>query len=265
MGTRLIAAGLALDHDDPALWNLSHPDVVADIHRRDRRAGADVLVTNTFGASRTWLGRYRKAEQLEAINRRAVELAREAVGPDGFVLGDIGPAAAQVSGEVGEQARVLIAAGVDGLLFETFQLDPAEAALRDLEGWSGVPLLVSLFSWPEPIAEAARRLETAGADLLGMNCQAGIGSAVAFAERIRPATALPLFVKPSATFPDRADSEAESFAREIPRLLALGVALLGGCCGTTEVHVAALRSAWYDEAVDPRIASETGTPFSFGR
>ena len=94
MGTRLIARGLDLRSDDPALWNLSRPEDVLDCHARDVSAGADVLLANTFGANRPNLDRLGRSSDLLAINRRAVALAREAAGPGRFVLGSIGPAAA---------------------------------------------------------------------------------------------------------------------------------------------------------------------------
>src|SRR5581483_10567116 len=80
MGTRLIARGLDLAHDDPCLWCLDRPDEVLDIHRRDVAAGADAVLTNTFGANRLTLDRLGRSADVVAINRRAVELARAAAG-----------------------------------------------------------------------------------------------------------------------------------------------------------------------------------------
>src|SRR4051794_5009734 len=89
MGTRLIARGLDLSCDDPALWNLSHPEVARGLHALDVAAGSDAVVTNTFGANRSWLARYGRAGDVAAMNRRAVELARQAAGPNRFVVGSI--------------------------------------------------------------------------------------------------------------------------------------------------------------------------------
>ena len=130
MGTRLIARGLDLSGDDPSLWNLSHPEVVRELHARDVAAGSDAVVTNTFGANRHWLARYGRAGEVAAINRRAVELAREAAGPGRFVLGSIGPTASEVPGAAREQAEALAGSGVDALLFETHTLEQAERALE---------------------------------------------------------------------------------------------------------------------------------------
>jgi 5-methyltetrahydrofolate--homocysteine methyltransferase len=255
-GTRLIARGLDPRRDDPALWNLSQPSAVADIHRRDAEAGADVIVTNTFGANRAWLARYDLEEMVGEINRRAVELARRAAGADRFVIGSIGPSAADKAEAYAEQAIALDEAGVDALLFETHRLDQAETALRSVCGLSSLPLLVSLVTWPDALAGAADRLAAAGASALGSNCQPGMESMVTLASRLRDATALPLLVKPSAGLPGSPPASPESFAQAVPALLALGVRLLGGCCGTTEAHVAALRVAL--DAARPRPPARAG-------
>ena len=81
MGTRLMALGLDPRSDDPALWNLSRPDDVLAIHRRDVAAGAGAILTNTFGANRFWLRKFGQDGAVESINRRAVRLARRAAGP----------------------------------------------------------------------------------------------------------------------------------------------------------------------------------------
>jgi 5-methyltetrahydrofolate--homocysteine methyltransferase len=243
MGTRLIARGLSLDGDDPCLWNLAHPGHVSDIHRLDAAAGADAVVANTFGANRAWLSRHGRAGDVAAINRRAVELAREAIGPDRLVLGDIGPTASGDDEACREQATALIEAGVDALLFETHRADQAERALEWVRDLSDLPLLVSLVSWPDPIEEVARRLVDRGAWALGANCQAGMGPMVDLAERLHRTTGLTLLVKPSAGLPGDTQETPESFARAVPEWLARGVRMIGGCCGTTEAHVRALREA----------------------
>jgi 5-methyltetrahydrofolate--homocysteine methyltransferase len=245
MGTRLMAMGLDLSCDDPALWNLIRRDDVLAIHRRDAAAGAGAILANTFGANRVWLARYGRESGVETINRRAVELARRAVAPGRFVLGDIGPAAAQQAGAAVEQAAVLVDAGVDALLFETFRLPDVLGVLREVTRLlSGrIPLVVSLCEWPKRPDAAARCLLDFGAAVIGMNCQAGIQAAVAFAESFDGDLDCPLLVKPSAGTPPGTDQDPASFAAAVPRLLECNVRLLGGCCGTSEAHVAALAAA----------------------
>jgi len=258
MGTRLIAAGLRLGAEgadrDACFWNLTHPAAVLAVHRSDAAAGAEVLLTNTFGANRRWLRAVAgaaAAAQLEAINRAAVALARQAAGPDRFVAGDIGPTGA--GADAAEQAALLVALGVDGLVFETHRLDQAEATLTAL-GRAGVPpgrvpLLVSLLVWPDPLEGALDRLTALGAEAVGVNCLDGMDAAVACAERLRPVSGLPLIVMPAAgrCWPDA----PSAFARAVPRLRALAPVAVGGCCGTTAAHLAALRAAWYDRAGQP--------------
>jgi 5-methyltetrahydrofolate--homocysteine methyltransferase len=242
MGTRLIARGLDLARDDPALWVIDHPEAVLAIHRLDSEAGAEAVLTNTFGANRAWLDRFGRGGQARTINHRAVEIARLATGPDRYLIGSIGPAASDHPDALLEQAEALLEAGVDALLLETYRLDQAEAALdrlRDLP----LPILASLFDWPDPIDESAHRLIDRGAFAIGANCQTGMTPALALARRLRAAVDHPLLIKPSAGLPGSPLEPPEAFGAAVPELLALGVRLIGGCCGTTEAHVAALREA----------------------
>jgi methionine synthase I (cobalamin-dependent) len=246
MGTRLIARGLNLGTGDPCLWNLDHPGEVAAIHARDVAAGADAILTNTFGANRAWLARFSLSGRVVAINRRAVALARDAAGPDRFVLGSIGPTASEDPVACREQAEALIDAGADALVFETHRDAQAEAALSAVRPIATVPLLVSLVAWPDAVSVVARRLADLGASALGGNCQPGMGPALRLAEALRRAIDLPIIVKPAASGPGLSiPAHPASFAAAVPRLLELGPILVGGCCGATEAHVAALRDACY--------------------
>ena len=248
LGTRLMARGLVPRFDDPALWNLDRPEEVLAIHCRDVAAGAGAILTNTFGANFFWLDRFGRGAMVEPVNQRAVKLAREAAGPARFVIGDIGPSAARREGAAVKQAAILVDAGVDALFLETFQFAEAERILRDLRRTLTVqiPLLASLWEWPERPGAAARRLRDAGANVIGMNCVPGIDAAIEFALRLAGKTECPLLVKPSAGRPGRPEDEPAAFAAAVPRLLDHGVRLLGGCCGTSDAHVAALADACAD-------------------
>jgi methionine synthase I (cobalamin-dependent) len=247
MGTRLCARGLDLRADDPCLWNLDRPDDVRDIHFRDASAGSRVLFTNTFGANRAWLARFGRRGDVVPINRAGVELARLAAGPSVFVVGDIGPSAVEEPGAIGEQATVLIESGVDALILETFQLEPAIGAieeLRTLMGTAPVPLIVALWRWPDAVEDAARRLVESGADVVGLNCRPAMGGAAGLVRRLAAAVACPLMVKPGVAAGDpECDSTPAGFAAAVPELLEHDVRLIGGCCGTTEAHVTALATA----------------------
>lgn len=240
MGTRLIARGLTLATDDLALWVLGHPDRILEVHLLDAEAGADALLTCTFGANRGWLDRFDRGRDVRAINWRAVELARVAAGPGRYLIGSIGPTASGQPGAFLEQVDALLEAGVDALLLETHALGQAEAALRLLRGVP-TPILASLFDWPDPVADPARRLIDLGAWAIGANCQPGIRPALDLARMLRAATDHPILLKPSAGLPGSPLEPPEFFGAAVPELVALGVRLIGGCCGTTEAHVAALK------------------------
>ena len=240
MGTRLIVRGLDLASDDPCLWVLDRPAEVLQVHRLDIQAGADALLTDTFGANRAWLNRFGRGDQVRAINRQAVELARHAAGAGRFLIGSIGPTASDRPPDLLEQAEILLESGVDALLLETHRLDQAEAALRLLRDCR-VPILASLFDWPDPVDESARRLIDLGPLAIGANCQVGMKPALELARKLRQACNHPLLIKPSAGLPGSPQQTPESFGDAVPELLSLGVRLIGGCCGTTEAHVSALR------------------------
>jgi methionine synthase I (cobalamin-dependent) len=245
MGTRLIGLGLNLKDDDPSMWNLSHPDDVLAVHKRDAIAGADAILTNTFGASRCWLARFGCESQVNSINRGAVQLARTAAGPRRWVIGSIGPAAAMQPFAAAEQSAILVETGVDALILETYLAEPAAAVLREIKQTihDAVPVLVSLREWPVRDADfraSALGLLDLGASALGVNCQADIDDAVAFATRMNSIVSCPLLVKPGVYPPGGNGSHPIQFAAAVPILLAANVRLLGGCCGTTELHVAAL-------------------------
>jgi 5-methyltetrahydrofolate--homocysteine methyltransferase len=238
MGTRLIARGLDLAGDDPCHWNLEHPEDVLDIHRRDILAGSDAILTNTFGANRLTLRRLGRSGEVAAINQRAVELARRAAGPGRYVLGSVGPQAAADADATGEQVLALAEAGVDALFLETHQAHEARVRLHHLRGIVTLPILASI--WVEGDITGWGPEE--GVSAVGTNCL-DLEATLRFIERLGRGAAVPLIAKPSAGRPDGPPASPESFAAAVPRLLALGVRLFGGCCGTTEAHVAALRAA----------------------
>lgn len=256
MGTRLIDDGLDLASDDPCLWNLARPDAVAAIHRRDAAAGAIGLLTNTFGANRVWLSRFGRDRDVRPINRMGCELARAVAGDRGLVIGSIGPTAAAEPDSYREQADALVDAGVDAILFETHRADQAEHALRQFPRSLAVPMIASLIDWPsgDQLEQQASRLINLGAWGLGVNCVPELPDALRVVEALRHMTRAALFLKPGTS--RRADDPGtvEMFARAAPRAAALGPIMFGGCCGTTEAHVAAIRASCYHVAASNRDA-----------
>lgn len=229
------------EFEEPSRANRTHPGVVRSIHARDFEAGADAVLTNTFGANRARLDGLGIGRQFEALNRVGVELAREAAGPDRFVIGSIGPDSADdADRKIREQAAILVEAGVDALILETQTFDQADRVLGHLSAIFAVPIFASLWTWPEDAAAAAKRLQDVGADAIGTNCGLGLDDVLAATEKIAGAVSVPLIAKPSADTRGKVASP-ETFARFVPQFLDLGVRLIGGCCGSGEGHIAAMR------------------------
>jgi methionine synthase I (cobalamin-dependent) len=246
MGTRLVARGLDLATDDPALWNLSRPASVSEVHQLDVAAGSLALFTNTFGANRPNLERFGLGDLVATINRTAVSLARSALGPDRWLVGSIGPLASRVAVSYREQGLALAQSGVNAIILETHSAEQAEIGLTELSRVIEIPLMVSLHEWGDRPKETARRLVDLGAQVLGVNCVLGMQSARVVIERLRTAVDLPLLAKPSAGLPGQPPTPPAAFAGELEWLFDLDVRFVGGCCGTTEVHIAALKNALAD-------------------
>jgi 5-methyltetrahydrofolate--homocysteine methyltransferase len=275
MGTELQRAGLRAG-ECYELWNVTHPERVRAVHQAYVAAGAEVLLTNTFQANPRALRRHGLEDRLEEIGRAAVELARAAAGPGRFVLVSVGPTevvSEPLAGWGGDELRRFLpsVAGADGLVLETFSSREV-LALASFVRRSGLlpadfPLLLSLTyersqltglpctrdgQGPEVLAAAARE---AGLAALGVNCGRDMDpdSVLDVIRRYRQATALPLFARPNAGTPNQ-DGERLVYphtparmAAGLPELLAAGVRMVGGCCGTTPEHIAAFRpvvAAW---------------------
>jgi 5-methyltetrahydrofolate--homocysteine methyltransferase len=251
MGTRLIGMGLDPRRHDSASWCLRHPELVWSVHRVDARAGADAVLTNTFTAH---VGR--STRDLVHLCGDAVALAREAAGPSKLVVGSLGP---RDDDSYAAQAVALADAGADALILETHDAARASRALEGLRRVVAVPVIVSVYRWDgaDTVAGRAERLLEAGAAALGVNCTNGPDEAIALLDRIGPTVGVPLLAKPNAGPPGASPIRPRSFAAAVPRLLAMGVRLLGGCCGTTEAHVAALR-----RALDRAAGREVNGPFN---
>jgi len=273
MGTQLMLAGLEQGGCGEA-WNLTHPERVVAIQRRYVEAGADCLISNTFGGSRIMLRRHGHEAELAAINAAGVKLAREAFGEKtGFVLGDIGPLGALLEpyGELSEadalaalkeQAVALVGAGADAIIIETQtgleELGLAIAAART----AGAPCVIASLAYdlstdgtfyktmmgvgPEDAAEFA---VDRGADVIALNCGTGMDmiGAAKVARIYREHCGLPIMVQPNAGLPVLENLKAvykqlpADMARGVPDALDAGVAIVGSCCGSTPEHTRAIR------------------------
>ncbi len=270
LGTMLIAAGLA-PGACPEEMVLTRPEVVGDIARAYAAAGADLVQTNTFGASPLKLAGFGLADRAAEINRRAVEIARSAVGGRAFVVASLGPTGRilrpygdadpdEVARGFAVQAGALLGAGADAVSVETM-IDPRESvlALRALKAISPATPVICTLTFERTargfftimgtsVDAACRTLAEAGADAVGANCGAGSASMVDLAAEFRRCSTLPVAIRPNAGLPQLSaegltyPEGPDEMAGRVGELLALDVRIVGGCCGTTPDHIRAFRA-----------------------
>lgn len=285
MGTVLHAAGNSLERALPEL-NLSDPDLVRGVHDAYLAAGTDLVQTNTFGANRLRLDEHGLGDATEAINAAGVALARAAVaaaGGSALVAGSVSPAVtvrqrrrvppAERVAALREQIAALAAAGVDVLVCETFghldELVEAVGVAGEVAG--AVPVVAqATFSadgrtlggdTPHDVCSALAGLPVA---VLGTNCTLGPQGVLAVVEQLRAHTSLPIAAQPNAGLPRRRgpsfsyDVDAAYVARYAERLVAAGAVLVGGCCGTTPAHLAAVVGAVRGRPVTDAAAAPPG-------
>lgn len=282
MGTMLHSRGIALDTAFDELV-LTQPAVVADVHRAYIEAGAELILANTFGANRYKLAHHGLGERVADVNAAAVQLARRVVDASFrpvYVAGDVGPlgvrlapygrvSEAQAFDAFREQIAALLAAGIDALVCETmsdlYEIRAAIRAARALEreqGGAHLPILATLtFTRDDRTllgdtpATAAAALMAEGADVIGVNCSGGPAQILRVITAMRQAAPGARFaVKPNAGWPEQVEGRImypatpAYFGDYAARFAALGVHVMGGCCGTTPAHIAAMRTALADPA-----------------
>jgi methionine synthase I (cobalamin-dependent) len=262
MGTLLLDAGVSIDRCLEELC-ISEPERIQKIHEEYIAAGARVIETNTIGANAVRLGRFGMEDRVREINRAAVAVARSAAkNRDVCVAGSVGPLGitAQEAAARGidrssvfqEQVAALLDDGVDAIFFETFtDLAEMEIALRAKNALSDVPEICSFACAPDGrlwcgtrLADAFARLRESGARIMGVNCMNDPRQMITLLQHV--SVEFPFAVYPTAGNPRREGSRLtydvtpESFAAFARASAAKGARLLGGCCGTTPAHIAAL-------------------------
>ena len=269
MGTLLVSRGASAEQAKSPL-NIADPETVREVHDDYRDAGARILTTNTWDANRVKLTTHEWADSLEKINREGVRLAREAAsGELLFVAGSMGPLGALVKpyGSLTlsgvrelfeEQARVLLEAGVDLVLLETFgSLLEAAEAVRAVRGLSPqIPIVAQMTflaegrtAFGEEAAHALATLALAGADAVGMNCTLGPQETHEVFKTLAGAVAAPLSVMPNAGYPTVVHGRnvflsSPDYLSDYAGFFAdAGASIIGGCCGTTPEHIRAMAKA----------------------
>lgn len=270
-GTELHSRGLKAG-ECPELWNITHRADVLSIAKAYVDAGADMILTNSFGASPFKLAYYGLEERTAEINEVAGAISREAAGRDHFVLGSIGPTGVilrmgKVSKEAlyegfAVQAKALEKGGVDALCIETMSaLDEAELAIRAAKETTGCEIICT-FTFEKTAKGEYRTMmgltpaamvcavKEAGADIIGTNCGNGIDGMIDVVREIRIAdqstpvlvhanAGKPLFNDGITVFPET----PQIMAAKAGELIRAGANIIGGCCGTTPEHIRALAKA----------------------
>jgi 5-methyltetrahydrofolate--homocysteine methyltransferase len=275
MGTQLMLAGLE-NGSCGELWNLTQPERVLAIQRRYADAGADCLITNTFGGSRTVLNRHGVAGKVREINQAGARIAREAFGNrSGYVLGDIGPLGAILEpyGELSqadarialeEQARALVEAGVDAIIIETQTLLDELGLAIDAAKAAGAPCIIGSLAYDLSADKtfyvtmmgvlpdkAAQFVEEKGAHIVALNCGTSMdmSGAAKVVKIYREHCGLPVMAQPNAGQPVLEKGKAvykqtpAEMAAGVPEVLAVGAGIIGSCCGSTPQHTRAIREA----------------------
>lgn len=302
MGTELYNAGFGFERSFDALC-LDAPEAVTAVHRAYVMAGAKLIETNSFGANAVRLAEHGLAGQVVAINHAAARLARAVADEAGDVLvaGSIGPLGATLA-PIGrlteaaaraaflEQARALADGGVDVLFIETMRdLAEARIALQAAREACALPVVVCATFDEDGLAaggvtpeRVAAVLSGDGADAVGANCSTGPGLMRDVLARMASTATVPLIAMPNAGLPMLTGGRylyaapPVYFAEAMAAMAADGVALVGGCCGTTPEHIRALAAALDDarptrtlraqrRSEQPAIAPPTSLPTALQR
>ncbi len=282
MGTQLIARGIEPGRCYDYL-NIEQPDTILEIHQSYFQAGSDAVLTNTFGANKFALARHGLADKVDQINTAGAEIARKAAGKKKCVLGDIGPSGdflkplgnrepKELKEAFIEQAKALLAGGVDGFIIETMaainELTIAIEAVKSVCG--DLPVFASMAfdkvadgfrtMMGVDVESAVTKMVSLGVDAVGFNCgTATLNEYVELAKKyvstikaLEKARAtsnerrVTIFAEPNAGKPQLLDGRAvykvapEDFATTAEKIHLAGVNIIGGCCGTGPEHIKAM-------------------------
>lgn len=267
MGTQLQAKGLQ-PGETPETWNVLRPKDILAVHEAYFKAGADIVYANTFGANPA---KYHGSAPLKDVIEAGVSIAREAaaaagggrrvaldIGPTGRLLKPFGDFEFDAAYDAfAEQVRIGEKAGADLAVIETmgdtYELKAAVLAAKEN---SSLPIFATVALGEDgklltgaDVECVAATLEGLRVDAIGLNCGFGPDRMLPFVKRLAACTSLPLIVKPNAGLPLVVDGRTvftvgpEEFAKDIRALAEAGASIVGGCCGTTPAHIAAVKKA----------------------
>ena len=274
MGTELIARGIEAGTCNDYL-NIESGDIVFDIHSAYLQAGSDAVITNTFGANKYALARHDLGDKVKEINTTASQIGRRAAGEEKYVLGDIGPSGdfleplgslkqGELKDAFAEQAKALLAGGVDGFIIETMTaLDEITIAIEAVQSVSGdLPVFASM-SFDRAgddfrtmmgidVEAAVSKIVSLGVDAVGFNCgtvslEEYIELAGKYVAAVKASEKdVLIYAEPNAGKPELVDDKAvykvspEDFAAAMEKIHSAGITIIGGCCGTSPAHIEAV-------------------------
>ncbi|MBN2189922.1 MAG: homocysteine S-methyltransferase family protein [Candidatus Aureabacteria bacterium] len=265
MGTQLIERGLGAG-ECPELWNIEKPEMIKAIHSAYIEAGAQMIITNTFGGNLPKLKNYNLQDKADVINRKAVEIALAASSGRAAVLGGIGPTG-QFLEPLGtyskeefreifhRQSKSLADAGAEAIIIETMTDVNELAAAVEAAVSTKLPVAASMSFAKDinrddyhtimgvDVKTFVNRAEECGAGIICVNCGTGPQDILKIVERIIALTSLPVMAEPNAGLPQYKNGQTfyrqspEEFASEAALIFKAGALIVGGCCGTTPEHI----------------------------
>jgi len=261
-GTQMQSKGLP-DGACPDEWNLSSPEKVEEVAREYVEAGSQIIITNTFSATRICLEQSGLAEKAREINMAGVQISKRAAGAKAMVFASLGPTGKSLfMGEVSselvaqsyqEQAAALASGGADGLVVETMMdLKEAELAIQAAKS-TRLPVVACMTfgrgknkdhtMMGVSVEEAVKSFSNLGVDVVGSNCGQGLEGMLNTCKILKEQTDLPIWIKSNAGIPKYEDDEtiydttAEQFVELVGPVIDAGVDFIGGCCGTSPAYI----------------------------
>jgi len=273
MGTQLIARGVEVDRCNDYL-NIDSPDTIFDVHRAYLQAGSNAVLTNTFGANKYALARHGLSDKVKQINTAAAKIAWRAAGQQKYVLGDIGPSGdflqplgnlkpVELKDAFAEQAKALLAGGVDGFIIETVtSLDEVTVAVEAVKSVCKLPVFASMAfdsaggsyrtMMGVDVESAVSEIVSLGVDAVGFNCgtislEEYVELAGKYVSAVRGLDKDVLIcAEPNAGKPELVEDKVvynvspENFAAAAEKIHSVGITIIGGCCGTGPAHIEAV-------------------------